>query len=102
MSLRQHRRSAEIPPQRVLAEFVLQVGPPNHLAGEVDARQIAALEVREDVLTIGDTGRITTGRLLVLSRSFAAERNTPLFLARAIERQQGVLPVGAARQKDVL
>ena len=51
--LREHGARAEIPPQRVRAEPILEILPPGHGAGgEIERGELPALEVHPDMLPI--------------------------------------------------
>src|SRR5690606_41932927 len=47
---RQDRAGAEIPPERVLTELLLQVSLPQDVAVPIETGEIAALEIDEDML----------------------------------------------------
>ena len=98
---RQHRARAEIPPQRVLAEPLLEILPPGHDAGgEVERGQLPTLEVDPDMLPVGHRRGIAAGRLGMLSRLLRPEGAPPALLAGAIEADRRVVAVDRAGEHD--
>ena len=94
---REHGRGAEIPPQRVFAELLLQVRfPDDRAVGKVQGCQFAALIIDPDMLTVGNWRRIAAGSFLMLARLDLAEFTPPDLLAIAIEADGGVFAIDRA------
>ena len=94
---REHGRGAEIPPERVFAELLLQVCRPDDRAvGEVQGCQFATLIIDPDILAVGDGRRVAAGGFLVFARLDLAEFTPPDLLAVAIEADGGVFAVDRA------